>query len=254
MSLLVNRWYDAAVGRWVSEDPISNQYLSPILSVYSGNSPTLSRDPNGLFHLATTFWDDRQKGHGEVIQSVRFFKDPTQRGLSPGGVIVQHVRATFNLTKNEILLNVGYDLWETFAIGFGQGSGNLEGREDTFHTLNWGDNSHGWVEYIGESVFIPSHPLTQYMVDEARSWPINGAGNALINTNTAPSTLERPDWWENGPPGDVASHRVVVGWSTGHWENGNFVAPFGSAACDPQWFAGSTPVDAVAYHLGLFLL
>ena len=43
----LNRWYDPAVGRWLSEDPI--RYWGAInLSEYVGNRPVQLRDPSGL--------------------------------------------------------------------------------------------------------------------------------------------------------------------------------------------------------------
>ncbi len=56
-----HRWYDPAVGRWISEDPIGFVAGDANLSRYVGNSPTLYIDPHGLdtvkdsirHHLAT---------------------------------------------------------------------------------------------------------------------------------------------------------------------------------------------------------
>ncbi len=44
----LNRWYDAKVGRWISEDPISFAAGDANLYRYVGNSPTNFIDPNGL--------------------------------------------------------------------------------------------------------------------------------------------------------------------------------------------------------------
>jgi RHS repeat-associated protein len=43
------RWYDAATGRWMSEDPIGFGAGDTNLQRYVGNSPTILRDPSGTF-------------------------------------------------------------------------------------------------------------------------------------------------------------------------------------------------------------
>jgi RHS repeat-associated protein len=47
----LNRWYDAASGKWLSEDPIGFAAGDANLYRYVGNSPTLATDPNGLYEL-----------------------------------------------------------------------------------------------------------------------------------------------------------------------------------------------------------
>lgn len=44
----LNRWYDAGVGRWVSEDPIGFDGGDFNIARYASNSTTLSTDPTGL--------------------------------------------------------------------------------------------------------------------------------------------------------------------------------------------------------------
>ena len=44
----LHRWYDAAVGRWMSEDPIGFEGKDGNLYVYVGNGPVNAVDPNGL--------------------------------------------------------------------------------------------------------------------------------------------------------------------------------------------------------------
>jgi RHS repeat-associated protein len=51
----LNRWYDAVVGRWVSEDPIGFDAGDANLYRYVGNSPTEISDPFGLT-AATATW------------------------------------------------------------------------------------------------------------------------------------------------------------------------------------------------------
>ncbi len=45
----LNRWYDAGIGRWTSEDPIGFIGCDTNLNRYVGNSPTNKTDPTGMF-------------------------------------------------------------------------------------------------------------------------------------------------------------------------------------------------------------
>jgi RHS repeat-associated protein len=49
----INRWYDAAIGRWISEDPIGFGGGHPNLNVYVANSPA-----NGTDTLGLAVWGD----------------------------------------------------------------------------------------------------------------------------------------------------------------------------------------------------
>ena len=54
----LNRWYDATVGKWLSEDPISFSAGDANLYRYVGNSPTQFTDPGGLEDLDLSFFSD----------------------------------------------------------------------------------------------------------------------------------------------------------------------------------------------------
>ena len=56
----LNRWYDAAVGRWMSEDPIGFVGGDANLHRYVGNSPAMYRDPLGLASTGSEeeWWND----------------------------------------------------------------------------------------------------------------------------------------------------------------------------------------------------
>jgi RHS repeat-associated protein len=43
----LNRWYDASVGRWLTEDPIGFGAGDPNLYCYVGNDPLTRTDPTG---------------------------------------------------------------------------------------------------------------------------------------------------------------------------------------------------------------
>ena len=48
----LNRWYDAAIGQWLSEDPIGFRAGDANLSRYLKNKPLTLRDPSGLQQAA----------------------------------------------------------------------------------------------------------------------------------------------------------------------------------------------------------
>ena len=63
----LNRWYDAQVGRWLSEDPIGVRSHDANLTAYVQNSPLLGRDPAGLTRediviMGSTVFYDRSSG------------------------------------------------------------------------------------------------------------------------------------------------------------------------------------------------
>ena len=51
----LNRWYDAAVGQWASEDPEGFAAGQTNLYAYCGNSPTNASDPSGEQRLPNLF-------------------------------------------------------------------------------------------------------------------------------------------------------------------------------------------------------
>ena len=65
-----HRWYDPAVGRWISEDPLGFGGGDPNVSRYVGNSPTNGIDPTGLIFWPS--WDDY----------VHYLRHPSQ--MDPG--------------------------------------------------------------------------------------------------------------------------------------------------------------------------
>ncbi len=67
----LNRWYDAATGRWLSEDPIGFAGGDANLYRYCGNSPAGSIDPDGLetrerTHVPGQTWDPQTNSYYTV--------------------------------------------------------------------------------------------------------------------------------------------------------------------------------------------
>ena len=59
----LNRWYDAKVGRWASEDPIGFNGGQTNLYAYCGNSPTNATDPTGLADIN----DPKALKEGQIV-------------------------------------------------------------------------------------------------------------------------------------------------------------------------------------------
>jgi len=68
----LNRWYDAKVGRWASEDPIGFNGKDTNVSRYVGNSPTNATDPRGLvpLRICVAIYDAEDKGSEDWNPSV----------------------------------------------------------------------------------------------------------------------------------------------------------------------------------------
>lgn len=78
----LNRWYDPAVGRWISEDPIGFAGGDANLSRYVGNQSTTANDPSGLMPpnmsgQEDTPWDiGYDRTDSEQASFLRFMADP----------------------------------------------------------------------------------------------------------------------------------------------------------------------------------
>jgi RHS repeat-associated protein len=76
-----HRWYDAAAGRWISEDPIGFDGGDSNLNRYVGNQVTTQIDPSGLQGAAGPFTDDklaslRSAYRNEVLSSYMANRNP----------------------------------------------------------------------------------------------------------------------------------------------------------------------------------
>ena len=75
----LNRWYDARVGRWLSEDPIGFSGGDGNLYRYVGNAAIFVRDPTALSSLPnlSDLWEpiikmaERRRGHGSWRDSAQ---------------------------------------------------------------------------------------------------------------------------------------------------------------------------------------
>ena len=74
----INRWYDPATGRWISEDPIGFGGGHANLNVYVGNGPVHGLDPYGLQGVTQPRTRDSNLGGGEWVDTYR--PAPNDRG------------------------------------------------------------------------------------------------------------------------------------------------------------------------------
>jgi|GEM_PF-1725848 len=63
-----NRWYEAEVGRWISEDPIGFAAGDSNLERYVGNHPTLAIDPTGFWEWTDGFYIASEGAKGYYLQ------------------------------------------------------------------------------------------------------------------------------------------------------------------------------------------
>jgi RHS repeat-associated protein len=118
------RWYDAATGRWVSEDPSGFGGVDGNLYRYVHNRATDSTDPSGMIELAPiqTVAGPYTGVKGAFAWGVVFsLKDPTKTG----GFILQHVviraeaRSGLGVEENpdkRLKIFDALDYWEAFPV------------------------------------------------------------------------------------------------------------------------------------------
>ncbi|MCG8449056.1 MAG: hypothetical protein MI725_05690, partial [Pirellulales bacterium] len=66
----LNRWYDAAVGRWVNEDPIGFDAGDANLFRYAGNGPIIAIDPDGLNWLVSANQSMQRSSIGRFLSAI----------------------------------------------------------------------------------------------------------------------------------------------------------------------------------------
>jgi RHS repeat-associated protein len=84
----LNRWYDAGVGEWISEDPIGFDSGDSNLYRYVGNGPTNGTDPFGLFDISLKFaaFIPANKGVaviGNPVPGINWGLEPQPWNVSP---------------------------------------------------------------------------------------------------------------------------------------------------------------------------
>jgi RHS repeat-associated protein len=114
----LNRWYDASVARWLSEDPIGFAAGDGNLYRYVGNGPTYGVDPEG-FETPT----------------------PSKKGSSPGALYCHFLTPGNNAPADPWLLNWGSEV----GLGTGAVSGAGAIGAAVWRGYRWGPICH-WSE------------------------------------------------------------------------------------------------------------
>lgn len=136
----LNRWYDATVGRWVNEDPISFTAGDTNLYRYVGNNALNSIDPDGLMD----FWNTPlgrglSRIHHQPLESARVFVNPVKRrfekssagrfGLELGETTLDLVGTGMNALGNVqpyLFEKVGPTVGELTALKYAEATGQAD--------------------------------------------------------------------------------------------------------------------------------
>jgi RHS repeat-associated protein len=104
------RWYDAATGRWVSEDPMGFVGGDKHLYRYCGNDATNATDPTGLKEDLDYELYKTHKGYeGAYAWGVNWVVNKDSPCFKRGGVIFQHIVVTINVTRGRVTVS---PVWE----------------------------------------------------------------------------------------------------------------------------------------------
>jgi RHS repeat-associated protein len=100
------RWYDATMGRWISEDPLGFDAGDSNLYRYVNNGPTIATDPSGLqevlagpasLKLSVTSAAEVEVDGNFVEANMRIAWLP--QGVVKGGFVIQHVKIIKDYTR-----------------------------------------------------------------------------------------------------------------------------------------------------------
>ena len=219
----LNRWYDAKVGRWISEDPIGFAAGDSNLYRYVGNSPTNGIDPKGLqFTVASKVYSAR-------VSAKSFIYDILQTqpigGTNLPDLVGPHL---FNL-KEDPKTDAGntgdFRLFSSVTVHFKCSCGgkldftNAPKNEEVSHYLNW----WGIPIPVGSSTLSneTGHEIESGGGREAPGvWGtmnVSGPNGRRINRSTYELTWEgwgRPNWLAE--PSFQALHDRVPGINIWH--------------------------------------
>ena len=104
----LNRWYDPAVGRWISEDPIGFSANDANLKRYVGNQPLLWTDPIGLFgcNWASTIPNNHVSNRVKVSKVI-----PDGSGVWLIEQMVDRLRKEVDANNNEVSVTSNTMTW-----------------------------------------------------------------------------------------------------------------------------------------------
>jgi len=115
----INRWYDAEVGRWISEDPIGYKSDNENLFRYVHNDSIKQVDPSGLITAPGPPDAGRQKECCDKVKKDEF----TDKGIpAPGGTVIC-------CDKHNVSCVWGYEPKDDIPLTYGQSAINNCARE-----------------------------------------------------------------------------------------------------------------------------
>ncbi len=198
----LNRWYDAAVGRWVSEDPIPNPFVDRSnIALYVNNKIVGGVDPSGLFLLAAFPPDLRYPDTVDGYMWQVDFRTDDNDFLPIESIVVQRIVVESFEDYPEGSGIPDESFFQIFYEAFMDdqpGQPIQEVFRDTFSHFGpaW-DGEKGWDYSYGEAyVFTPQDALYSRVKADIALWP-----NNVPAAGAAPSTRTRPIWFPRGRRG-----------------------------------------------------
>jgi RHS repeat-associated protein len=211
----LNRWYDAKVGRWASEDPIGFGAGDANMARYVSNSPMTVIDPSGLVKVILVPGTGPGKG-GTYDYKFKFMLD---RPAPSDGYIVQKITETRSGQTDTF--------WEAWRVRKGELEPGINNRDG--YTDNWWDDVGGADEITtGEIKFFPEEKTgvlgDPFADDPIFTDPTTGFGPFQQSdmSGSVPSTTVEPPWW-NDPSanGERTGHsRLEIGGNASRGECG----------------------------------
>jgi RHS repeat-associated protein len=131
------RWYDAATGRWVSEDPSGFDGGDLNLGRYCGNNPTNNLDPSGLAYLNYVVRGVKIRSTGDLsvdkTMDLALNGDPDNKVAFPAGIGV------FFLTSPQLAYKMTFKVEMDVQIKYYKKVGGVWVEDTGFLHLGYGD-------------------------------------------------------------------------------------------------------------------
>lgn len=193
------RWYDSAVGRWLSEDPIGFGGGDYNLGRYVGNSATNAIDPSGLAGFGPTFVDEE-----ETIEIIRIGQN------IPDNDKADLVRREVESKMREIVLKLAKEKKHAFEFGDGTFLMTDPGSEGHFHGTSgvaawyfissnvFGMDSKGNHKCDFKGTVVILVPYAAAFSDAGPYATLMLPGGIIADPPS--STLQHELWHTDGPP------------------------------------------------------
>jgi RHS repeat-associated protein len=158
------RWYDAAIGRWWSVDPLAEKFLSKTSYNYGMNNPIIMVDPSGMESEAYSFANKTQQNYDNYMAG-RKYQDAIISAYTPNsenaklGLGTSGGQKIQDLNGNEVEVdeNDYKRILEIQAFGYivkcgGQSTDHLEG-----YNVYYDDGGPGDPKSIGFGLQYQTH-------------------------------------------------------------------------------------------------